>query len=78
MSAACVRRRAKGDGTSMNEKNLNRSIQLLMIASVLLAAAGIILLTVFFLDGRNNWVLCGALFSISLANLFHIVRGQLG
>lgn len=62
----------------MNEKNLNRSIQLLMIASVLLAAAGIILLTVFFLDGRNNWVLCGALFSISLANLFHIVRGQLG
>lgn len=62
----------------MNEKNLNRSIQLLMIASVLLAAAWIILLTVFFLDGRNSWVLCGALFSISLANLFHMVRGQLG
>lgn len=61
----------------MNEKNLNRSIQLLMIAGVLLAAAGIILLTVFFLDGRNSWVLCGALFSIGLANLFHIIRRQL-
>lgn len=61
----------------MNEKKLSRSVILLMTASVLLAIAGIILLTVFFLDGRNSWLLCGALFSISLANLFNITRGQL-
>lgn len=61
----------------MDEKLLNRSVLLLMIASVALTAAGIILLCVFFLDGRNAWMLCGALFSISLANLFNIIRGQL-
>lgn len=61
----------------MNEKNLNRSVLLLMIASILLTVAGVILLGVFFLNGQNAWMLCGALFSISLANLFNIIRGQL-
>lgn len=61
----------------MNKKYLNRSVMLLMITSVLLAIAGIVLLTVFFLAGWNGWLLCGALFSISLANLFNIIRGQI-
>lgn len=61
----------------MNKKYLNRSVMLLMITSVLLAIAGIVLLTVFFLAGWNSWLLCGALFSISLANLFNIIRGQI-
>lgn len=61
----------------MSEKQLNRSVQLLMVASALLTMAGALLLGVFFLGGHNAWVLVGALFSVSLANLFHIIRGQL-
>lgn len=61
----------------MSEKQLHCSMRLLMVASILLTAAGALLLGVFFLGGRNIWVLVGALFSVNLANLFHTIRGQL-
>lgn len=61
----------------MSEKQLNRSVQLLMVASVLLTAAGALLLGAFFLGEHSSWVLVGALFSVNLANLFNIIRGQL-